>query len=298
VADLAVIVVSHNSASWLPACLASISERAGGAEIDLMVVDSGSDDATAEVVASHDGARLVSCENRGFAYANNRGFETTAAPWVLFLNPDTQILEGTLSELVTHAERYPGTGIFGVRQVNGDGCLEPSMRRFPHPLRWLGEAAGSEHWPVRGSWLGERVLDENLYERPTQCDWTSGSAMLVRSEVVRLIGGMDESFFLYFEEPDLSLRALRASWRTMHLPALTVVHYGGNQATHPQLAAQLAYSQRLYMSKHFSGPGRIAGIASLALGYLLRAILGPRRSTSRRALATLLRARPAPFPLD
>ena len=295
---LAVIVVSHNSASWLPDCLASIVARAGSVDLDLVVVDSGSSDETVEVVKSHTAARLVSCQNRGFAYANNRGFETTTAPWVLFLNPDTKIVEGLLSELVRDAEGYPGTGIFGVRQVSGTGGLEPSMRRFPHPVRWLFEAVGSERWPVRGAWLGERVLDESLYSRPARCNWTSGSAMLVRSEVVRLIGEMDESFFLYFEEPDLSLRALRAGWGTMHLPALTVIHYGGNQATHPQLAAQLAYSQRLYMRKHFSVPGRMAGTASLAIGYLLRAILGPRRSTSRRALATLLRVRPAPFPLD
>src|SRR5262245_51518769 len=89
VADIAAIVVSHNSASWLPDCLTSLRERAGDVDVDVVVVDSGSEDATADVVAAHD-ARLVRCANHGFAYANNRGFETTTAPWILFLNPDTR----------------------------------------------------------------------------------------------------------------------------------------------------------------------------------------------------------------
>ena len=135
---------------------------------------------------------------------------------------------------VPRRPRCTGRGVprdrdFGVRQLDGAGGLEPSMRRFPHPVRWLFEALGSERWPIRSSWLGGRVLDPEPYEHPTRCDWTSGSAMLARADVVRQLGGMDESLFFYFEEPDLCLRARDAGWATMHLPSLTIVHYGGNQ---------------------------------------------------------------------
>jgi len=100
---------------------------------------------------------------------------------------------------------------FGVRQLDDAGGLEPSERRPSHPVRWFLEASGSERWPIHLSWLGERVLDPEPYERPTHCDWTSGPAMSARADVVRQLGGMDESLFFYVEEPDVSLRARRAA---------------------------------------------------------------------------------------
>lgn len=292
---LAVVVVSHNSARWLPACLTSVAERAGDLDLEIIVVDSGSTDATEHVVANHAPAKFVRCENRGFAHANNRGVEATDAPWVFFLNPDTEVVDGTLGELVRAAAQFPEAGVFGVRQVNGHGELEPTMRRFPHPARWFLEALGSERWARDGRWAGQRVRKWGAYDTYARCDWTSGSAMLVRDEVLRATGGMDESFFLFSEEPDLSLRALRARWTTMHLPVLTVVHYGGNEGANPRMAAQLAHSRRLYMSKHFSRPARVLGTGALALGYILRMVKPHRRAGSRAALVVLLGFRGAPF---
>ena len=81
--------------------------------------------------------------------------------------------------------------------------------------------------------------------------------MLARTDVVRRIGGMDERFFLYSEEPDLSLRASKLDWETWHLPTLTIVHYGGNEGSDPRLTAQLAYARRLYLRKHGSPAQRV-----------------------------------------
>ena len=295
---VAIVIVSHNSAEWLSGCLSSILAHAGGAEVELIVVDAASTDATRDVVSAFPSVRLVPCENRGFAYANNRGTDEASSPWILFLNPDTEVVEGSIAELVETAERFPGAAIFGVRQVGGDRRIEPSMRRFPHPVRWLCEALGSERWPVRGAWTGERVLESGRYEHVGACDWTSGSAMLVRAEPLQVLRGMDEAFFLYCEEPDLSLRALRGGWRTMHLPVLTVVHYGGNESTSPRLAAQLAYAHRQYMAKHFSGTARVLGTAALGLGYALRSIAGSRKEAARAALRAVLGLSRAPYPLD
>lgn len=292
---LAVVVVSHNSARWLPACLTSVVERAGDLDLEIIVVDSGSTDATEHVVANHAPAKLVRCENRGFAHANNRGVEATDAPWVFFLNPDTEVVDGTLGDLVRAAGQFPEAGVFGVRQVNGQGKLEPSMRRFPHPARWFLEALGSERWARDGRWSGQRVRKWGAYDTYARCDWTSGSAMLVRDEVLRATGGMDESFFLFSEEPDLSLRALRAGWTTLHLPVLTVVHYGGNEAANVRMSAQLAYSRSQYMSKHFSRPARVLGTGALGLGYVLRMINPRTRTRSWAALVSILGFRGAPF---
>jgi GT2 family glycosyltransferase len=291
-----VVVVSHNSARWLPACLESVIEAAGEIELDLVVVDSGSRDETAALVEEHAVARLVTCENRGFGHANNRGVATTDTEWVLYLNPDTLVVAGTIEEWVKSVADSPD-GVFGARQLDEKGAVEPSIRRFPRPARWLGEALASERWPARPGWSGERVLDPAAYDQPRPCDWVSGAVMLVRREVLDAVGGFDERFFLYCEEPDLSWRAAAAGWGTRYAPALTVVHYGGNESATPELAAQLAYARRQYMGKHFTPLARAGGVAALTLGYGLRSLVGPRprRRASRAALTTLIGLRSSPF---
>jgi N-acetylglucosaminyl-diphospho-decaprenol L-rhamnosyltransferase len=303
VADLAIIIVSANSGRWLRACLASIFARAGGASLDVVVVDAECTDDTAAATAEFPAARLLPVENHGFSYGNNRAFLTTTAPYVLFLNPDTEILEGTFGELVAELDRRPEVGLVGVRQVTPDGELWPTIRRFPTPLRHLLESLGSEHLPWRGSWLGERELDLEAYERETPCDWTSGSFMLARREAVLAAGLMDERFFIYCEEPDLCLRITRAGWEIRHLPTMTILHHAGRSGYAVQFIAQEAYARRQYMTKHFPPVRRGAAIAAYGLGYALRGLIGGRRRTlaaeqrraSRTALGVLLRNGPPPF---
>jgi GT2 family glycosyltransferase len=303
VADLAIIVVSANSGRWLRPCLASVFARAGDASLEVVVVDAECTDDTAAATAEFPAARLLPVENHGFAYGNNRAFLATTAPYVLFLNPDTEILDGSLGELVAQLERRPEVGLVGVRQVTPDGELWPTIRRFPSPLRHLLESLGSERLPWRGSWLGERELDLEAYERETPCDWTSGSFMLARREAVLAAGLMDERFFIYCEEPDLCLRIKRAGWQIRHLPTMTILHHAGRSGYSAQFVAQEAFARRQYMTKHFPPLRRGAAIGAYALGYALRGVLGGRRRAlaaeqrraSRAALAVLLRNGPPPF---
>ena len=98
---LSVIIVSANSAKWLRPCLTTVYERAGDVELDVVVVAAGCTDETVPLVERHfPQARTISCPNRGFAFANNRALRTVDADWVLFLNPDTEILEGSFADLI------------------------------------------------------------------------------------------------------------------------------------------------------------------------------------------------------
>ena len=157
---------------------------------------------------------MVATQNRGFAAANNRGLEVVDADWVLFLNPDTEIVAGTLADLVSLVRARPTVGLAAVRQLDSDGELFPTIRRFPNAFRWLFEALGSEQAPFRASWLGERELDPSRYEHEVPCDWTTGAFMLVRREVIESVGYMDERFFLYCEETDYCLRIHRRGGRS------------------------------------------------------------------------------------
>lgn len=302
--DIAVVVVSHKSAAWLGPCLNSLRRHAGDATLETLVVENGGTDESREVVAREDTrARWMAIPNLGYANALNVGVASTEAPYVLLLNPDTEIVEGALDGLVAELDSHPDVALFGVRQVGPDGELQYTIRRFPSVIRWLGESLGSESWPFRSSVFGERELSRAIYEQPSRCDWTAGSFMLARRSALDAVGGFDEEYFLYCEEPDLCLRLRRIGWSVQHRPELTVVHHGGNEASGPRHAAQLAYAKRLYMLKHFSAPRRVGGLVALAVGYGIRALVGGRdgaerrgqRANARAALATLVGLRDRPF---
>jgi N-acetylglucosaminyl-diphospho-decaprenol L-rhamnosyltransferase len=299
VPDLAVVIVSTNEAHWLGRCLGTVFERAGGATLDVIVVDNASTDGTRELVqGGFPQARVVSSANRGFAHGNNRGLERSDARYQLLLNPDTEVIDGNFGELVAMLDERPGVGLAGVRQVTADGTLWPTIRRFPSTTRTLGEALCSERWPIHPAWAGERVLDLARYEHEQQCDWTSGSFMLARREALLSAGLLDERFFIYSEEPDLCLRIKRAGWEVRHLPQMTIVHHAGKGGVRPKMVAQDAYTRKQYAHKHMGPLQRRLYLAAVGARHLIRASIGgsqAQREGARLALRTLAGRVEPPF---
>ena len=298
--DLAIIVVSHLGARWVRPCLATVYDHLGACTADVVVV-SNADDETEEIVAREfPRARTIHCENRGFAHANNVALATCEARYVLFLNLDTEILDGTFEELLAALDGRPGVGLAGVKQRSAEGELIPTVRRFQTTLRTLGEALGAERLPRCPAWLRERELDLALYDHELPCDWVSGSFLIVRREVLAQIGGMDERFFLYSEESDLCLRAKNAGWEVHHLPTMTILHHAGKAGFDARLEAQNAYARLQFAEKHSSPAGRRTYRAALSLGYALRAVLpgfggATRRQAARAALRVVVGLDPPPF---
>jgi N-acetylglucosaminyl-diphospho-decaprenol L-rhamnosyltransferase len=300
--DLAIVIISTNEAHWLGQCLRTVFDHAGDATLEVIVVDNESTDGTRGFVeTTFPAARVVTSYNGGFGYANNRGWESADARYALFLNPDTEIVDGTFGELVAALDARPQVGLAGVRQVTGDGTLYPSMRRFPNAARALGEALRSEQWPVSPAWAGERVTDLSAYDCEQECDWTVGAFMIARREALHSAGVMDERFFLQSEEPDLCLRMKRAGWTVRHLPIMTIIHHAGKAGRNPRMAAQDAYSRRQYAEKHFSPAHRALYLSAIATRHALRTLPGgepsdarARRFAARRALRALIGSEP-PF---
>lgn len=304
--DLAVITISTNEAHWLRPCLSSIFDKQGDVSLDVVVADNMSTDGTRQLVEQEfPAARVVTTDNHGFSHANNRALMTCDARWILFINPDTEILDGTFADLVRKADAEPGVGLLGVRQVLPDGTLHPTIRYFPNALRTLCEALGSERLPWRpGRWLGERELDLSVYDREVECDWTSGSFMLARREALESSGFLDERFFIYAEETDLCLRIKKAGWRVIHDPSMTIVHHADKAGIQPRGEAQNAFTRVQYARKHFSPPHRLVYWFALMLRYGLRLVLTPSRERAERqrlrgaysfVLQTLLGRRGAPY---
>jgi GT2 family glycosyltransferase len=301
--DVAVIVVSTNEAHWLHACLTSVFDHRGACSLDVVVADNGSTDGTTALVSeTFPEARVVRCVNRGFAHANNRAMETTDARYVLFLNPDTEIREGTFEALVRRLDEHPDVGLAGVIQLTPEGKIYPTIRYFPNALRALGQAFGSERFPLRIQMLRERDLDLDRYSQLVDCDWTSGSFMFARREALQSAGFLDERFFIYSEEPDLCLRMKRAGWKVCHVPDMTIVHYAGKAGVRPKMFAQDAYTKMQHARKHFGLLHRVVYGAALGLGYAIRA-LAPvrdqsctgRRAAARAALRVLVGLDGPPF---
>ncbi|HXR59764.1 MAG TPA: glycosyltransferase family 2 protein [Solirubrobacterales bacterium] len=297
--DVCAIVVSHESKDWLEAALSTLFAHAGPLELDVVVVDNGSDGSAEFAAQRFPGARGMRCANRGFAHANNQAAVDADARYVLFLNPDTEILEGTIADLVAHLDAHPEIGLAGCRQLDAEGRLCPTARRFPGVVRALGEALGPERIGLARR-LGESELDLCRYERELPCDWTAGSFMLVRREALAAAGLLDERFFFYSEEVDLCLRIKRAGWEIHHLPQLTIVHHGGTTEASPRMEAQMAYARSQYAAKHFGPLRRRAFVAAIALRHALRWAAFSRNRPDRaaahkRALLTLLGRAEPPF---
>ena len=295
------IIVSANSADWLRPCLTTVFERAGGLELDVVVVAAGCTDETVPLVEREfpRGENDLVSEPR---------FCIRQQPWRCVQSmPSGSSCSTRIPRSSRALSLTSSTGSTRARLSDSSASLSslsngevfPTIRRFPNAIRSLFEALGSERFPFRASWLGERELDLSAYERDVACDWTSGSFMLIRWEALQSAGFMDERFFLYCEETDLCLRIKQAGWEVRHVPYLTILHHADKAGWNPRLDAQAAFAKRQYFEKHLSPVHRLAATAALVFGHTLRSVLGGgdpgRQESSRAALTTLLGLRPPPF---
>jgi len=275
--DLSVIVVTHNGSDLARATLRSARARSGDLSVQWLVVDSGSGDGTPDDIEREwSEIEITRCPNIGFAAANNVALRRATGRYVLLLNPDVELIRGTLEDLVTALDARPQVGAASVIQRSPDGTVQLTIRRFPSAARQLGEAFCAGRLPALHR-LQEPETRLSRYQSETSADWLVGAFLVVRSAALDQVGYLDERFFLYSEETDWCYRIRRAGWDVHHLPVVEIVHHGGGYSR-PELAAQLSYSKLLFARKHL-GPLRRKGMrASLVLRHVLRmagwAVLG------------------------
>jgi N-acetylglucosaminyl-diphospho-decaprenol L-rhamnosyltransferase len=283
--DLSVVIVSHNARGFLRAALRSVLEHAGPLDVEVIVVDNGTDGARDLVAREFPAVRVLSCPNRGFAHANNVALRTVESRYVLFLNPDTEILGGRLNDLVALLDARPEVGLASVSQVRPNGTMWATIRRYPSPLRTLAEAFGAGRLRLGAGWLGEREPRRAAYRHETSCDWVAGSFMLVRWEAIESAGWLDERFFLYSEETDFCLRIRMAGWDVRHIPAMTVLHHEATKEASARSEAQIVFARLQYAAKHFSRPRQALFRLALLTRYSLRAPVHACRARGDEQLA-------------
>ncbi|MEK7167612.1 MAG: glycosyltransferase family 2 protein [Patescibacteria group bacterium] len=218
---LSIIIVSWNVKGLLKKCLESIKE-----DFEIIVVDNNSKDGTKEMVEKDfPEAKLIkNKKNLGFAKANNQGIQEAKGDCILFLNPDTEILDGTLEKCLK--EMDTGIGILGCKILNPDLTIQPSVRRFPtflNILLILSKLPKFFHFKSLDHYLAK---DFN-YDKSQEVDQVMGAFMMVKKEVLDKVGMFDERFFLWFEEVDFCRRAKRNGFKIYYLAEAEIIHYGG-----------------------------------------------------------------------
>ena len=217
---LSIVIVSYNVRTYLEQCLQSVQKALEEIDGEVFVVDNHSDDDSVAVLrASYPWVRLIeNPENVGFARANNIAIRQSEAEYVLLLNPDTVVEEDTLRQSLAFMDAHPEAGGAGVMMHNADGTLAPESRRaIPTPwvscLKMLG--------------FTKRYYMSHLpWDQPSQIEVISGAFCLLRKKALDEIGLLDETFFMYGEDIDLSYRLLKGGWQNWYLP-YSIIHFKG-----------------------------------------------------------------------
>lgn len=259
-ARVAVVIVNYQSYDELHACLRSIEQGCSGASV--VVVDHESDRAAADELgrAFPDVVLIRQTSNDGFAVGVNTGARSagaSAAPYLLLLNPDCVLEPGACEGLAAWMDQHRNVAVVGPRIRNANGTVQPSARRFPDLTTAI---AG------RSSWLtkvlpGNPISKHNLPARdasltsPVDVDWVSGACMLVRREAFDAVGGLDEAFFLYWEDADFCRRLQQSGWRTTYVPSVVATHIGGRSSRHAAHASLEAFHRSAYrLYRKHAGP--------------------------------------------
>jgi N-acetylglucosaminyl-diphospho-decaprenol L-rhamnosyltransferase len=283
--DLDVVIVTYNSIHVIDALLDSLPAALDGLAGDVVVVDNGSADGTADRVEARGDCRVVRSTNTGYASGINLGVrEAVPAESILVLNPDVRLHEKSIPPLLA-ALAEPGVGIAVPRILSSGGKLELSLRREPTLPRALG--LGWTRLPA----FAETVHRRADYATPREVDWAVGAVMAVSRKCHDVLEGWDESYFMYSEETDLCLRARDAGLRTRYVPHARAVHIGGQSGRDSRThVIQVVNRVRLYRRRH--GPfASWCFFALMAARQLVRWLIHGRQDAKAAALALALPSR-------
>ncbi len=269
--DISIIIVSYNCLDSLKACLKSIEEQAG-ATTETIVIDNNSKDKTPEFITSQKIQSILLAHNIGFGAAANLAAEKATGKHLLILNPDTVLTPDCLKSFLEFASARPDFGLASAHLVYPDGQTQISARRFPR-RRDILFGRGS---PLYKLGLVKEVnagyfLD--LGERPLEVPAVSATALFIRTELFRELGGFDPRFFMYLEDLDLCKRVQERSLSVWILPHAKIIHaWRQSSATRPYFAAWCHYlSVYKYFQKHYSSQWykNLVLAVALAAGFAL-----------------------------
>lgn len=274
--SISIVIVNYNVRFFLEQVLRSVFKATGELSVQVWVVDNASSDDSMDMVKQKFPTVQIieNKENVGFARANNMALRQSNADYVLLLNPDTLLEESSLSKCFRFMENNPKAGALGVRMIDGTGHFLPESKRgIPTPwvafCKTFGLSAlfpSSKHFNTYH--LG--FLSEfETAEAPV----LSGAFMFIRNEALQKVGLLDEDFFMYGEDIDLSVRILQAGYKNYYFPETTIIHYKGESTRKGTVNYVRIFYQAmiLFAEKHFAGKNRRIYVFLLYIAIYLRA---------------------------
>ena len=249
--------MNYNVEHFLEQCLNSVRQALHGINAEIFVVDNHSIDASVEMVKSKfPEVKIIENKlNVGFSRANNQAIMLSSSEYVLLLNPDTVVEEDTFEKVIDFMDQHPIAGGLGVRMVDGKGHFLPESKRgLPTPMVAFYKIFGlSRLFP--GSKLFGRYHAGHLSEfEINEVDVLSGAFMLLRSSALEKTGLLDEEFFMYGEDIDLSYRVLKEGYKNYYFPKTTIIHYKGESTKKSSVNYVFVFYKAMviFARKHFS----------------------------------------------
>ena len=256
--EVSIVIVSMNTRDWLRQCLDSLIASDDVAQ-EVVVVDNISEDGSPEMVrAEFPQVRLVrNQEQYGFSQNNNIGARKCHAPILLFLNPDTQVLAGSLRTMLDIIATSPGYGVFGGRLLDADEQVERSTGAFPTFLSVFLDRFLETAVPLRPLFNGRSQRHYLGYDAERQVDWITGAYFWIRRDLLEMLGGWDNDFFMYYEDADLCYRAAQDGYGTLYVPQSTIYHYHNKTPIdRPRRKKLMKEGFRNFARKHYGSVAR------------------------------------------
>ncbi len=252
------IIVNWNSGDYLEKCINSIFSNANADYVNtIYIIDNNSSDNSLELINPNNKIQIIrNKENRGFAKASNQGFHLSKAPYLLLLNPDTQLLDTTLKDCIAFMEKHDETDILGCRLLNEQGETSPSCARFPTPAKLFMDSVGlSKVFPRLFS--PAILMSDWDHKTSRYVDQVMGAFMFMRHSIFEKVGYFDERFFVYCEELDFSKRLHDLGGKSFFNTDIVAIHSGeGTTKAVKAFRLFLNLRSRLqYAKKHFNSFG-------------------------------------------
>ena len=232
--EISIIIISYNTRDLIAVCLDSIV-HINDCRKEIFVVDNASTDGSVEFIRQHypEVNLIVNEENRGFAEANNQALQLSRGRYIFLLNPDAEFLPSTFGAMISFMDTNPHIGLAGVKMINPDGSTQESY---------------SHEYP------GHKLASHELSGLKGSIAWVLGASMIIRSDIMRRLGGFDESFFVYGEDQDLCLRIRKAGYEIGYNDTAIIVHLGAQserETIHADVWRKKILAEYIFYRKHY-----------------------------------------------
>lgn len=253
---LSIVIVNYNVEYFLEQCLYSVRRALQGIEGEVYVVDNNSVDGSLKMLATKfpEVKVIANKENVGFSRANNQAIRVSTGEYVLLLNPDTVVEDDTFSKCITFMDSHPDAGGLGVKMVDGKGRFLPESKRgLPTPMTAFYKMFGLTKLFPHSKRFARYYMGHLSNEETNEVEILAGAYMLMRREALDKVGLLDETFFMYGEDIDLSYRITQGGYKNYYFPETRIIHYKGESTKKTSVNYVFVFykAMEIFVKKHF-----------------------------------------------